>query len=241
MNRILFEESELQGERLLLTGPRAVHIRNVLHSTSGDTLRLGQINGPLFDGTVLRSDAAETELELRQTGSGSRPEVDLILALPRPKVLKRLLPQIATLGVDRLFLCNASRVERYYFDCHVLEPDVLRTQLLEGLTQAGDTHLPEVRLVKRLRHFMEDECALLFQDQTKWLLHPNLGPHLVSQVPEKGRKVIAIGPEGGWIPGELEGFRELGFEAVQLGNRILRSDTATLVALGMVTQTGDPV
>jgi len=238
MNRILFEPGEQVDGTVTLSDHRAQHIREVLNAKVGDELRTGELDGPLSTATVLERSESRIVLKITEGPLPPRPEVDLILALPRPKVLRRLLPQIASLGVDRLFLCNASRVERYYFDCHVLEPDCLHAQLVEGLTQSGDTRLPEVRILKRLRHFMEDDAPNLFQEYHKWLLHPGQGPSLMSKCGNPGRKVLAIGPEGGWIPGELEGFHQLGFEPVQLGTRILRSDTATILALGMVTQSG---
>ncbi len=239
MNRILFEAGELQDEMVVLTDHRAEHIRRVLRAKVGDELRTGEIDGPLSSAKVQELKEERVVLHITEGAIPGRPDVDLILALPRPKVLNRLLPQIATLGVDRLFLCNASRVERYYFDCHVLEPETLRTRLIEGLTQAGDTRLPKVKVIKQLRHFMEDDCSSLFKGSRKWLLHPGTGRLLHAVSTQPGRHVLAIGPEGGWVEGERNGFHELDFEPVQLGTRILRSDTAAIVSLGMLTCSGD--
>src|SRR5688500_19330680 len=85
-----------------------------------------------------------------------RPPVDLLLALPRPKVMRRLWAQLAALGVGRILLTNAARVERNYFDTHVLTSDCYRPLLVEGLQQARDTRLPVVSIHRQLKILVED-------------------------------------------------------------------------------------
>lgn len=177
---------------------------------------------------------AEVTLMLQDGETPARPPRDLILALPRPKVLNRLLPQIAALGVDRLILCNASRVEKFYFDTHVLEERHLRKQLVEGLVQCGDTQLPEVWVRPQLRHFLEDELKGLLVDAEAWMLHPGASPRLGEVSEPPARCVLAIGPEGGWLPSELEAFEAAGFGLRGLTRRVLRSDTAVIAALSQV-------
>lgn len=233
MNRILYEAEELRDGCVVLDDVRATHIRRVLNSKPGDLLRTGEIDGPLSSGTVVETLADRVVLAIREEDTPARPNLDLILALPRPKVLRRLLPQIAALGVDRLILCNASRVERYYFDTHVLEAEEVRKALVEGLAQCGDTRLPRVRLVKRFKHFMEDDLSRSVNTETRWLLHPYGAGSMLAAPMSTGRLMLAIGPEGGWMPYELEAFEDRGFRRVSLFPRILRSDTACVAALGL--------
>jgi len=233
MNRILYEAEEVCDGRLELSDRRAGHIRNVLRSVCGDVLRMGEVDGPLSSGTLAEVSEERVVLEVREEGTPPRSRLDLILALPRPKVLKRLLPQISALGVDRLVLCNASRVERFYFDTHVLRPEVLREALVEGLVQCGDTRLPRVRVIRRLRHFMEDELSEFAEGSARWLLHPYGGTPMLEAAVGKERLVLAIGPEGGWRSHEVEGFEARGFRRVGLSGRILRSDTACVAALSL--------
>ncbi len=234
MNRILFDACERAGDLLVLRDGRAEHIRRVLKAEPGQVLRLGQIDGPLAEGVVLPdSPGQEVWLRLQDGPIPPIPPVDLLLALPRPKVLHRLLPQIAAMGVGRLFLCTAARVERFYFDTHVLDPQALRASLLEGLTQCGDTRLPELRIVRRLQPFLQDELPALCADMDRWLLHPSAPEPLSSAPVFCSRQLLAIGPEGGWVPHELELFAQGGFRMLSMGPRILRSDTATLAALAL--------
>jgi len=159
MNLILIhpEEVDVAG-RARLTDLRAEHIRNVLRAESGKTLRIGLLNGPFGTGTVEKiSDESVTLTCEFEAEVPPRPTIDLLLAMPRPKVLKRLWAQFAALGVGRIFITNAEKVERYYFDTHILEPDFYNARFIEGLQQARDTRLPEVTIVKNLKPFLETE------------------------------------------------------------------------------------
>ncbi|MGA0332446.1 MAG: 16S rRNA (uracil(1498)-N(3))-methyltransferase [Kiritimatiellia bacterium] len=236
MNRILYQKHELAHDQLLLTDHRATHILQVLKAQPGEELRTGEIDGPLSVSEVLKVEHQKVLLRVREEHCPSRPELDLLLAMPRPKVLKRLLPQIAAMGVDRIFLVNAERVEKYYFDTHVLSETFLFQALVEGLQQSGDTCLPRVELVRHLPSFL----AKTDFPANRWLLHPYGGESFLRADLRPGRRLIAIGPEGGWRPAELEEFAEKGFKQVTLFDRILRSDTACVVALGIAVAKGVP-
>lgn len=217
-----------------LGGSRARHVREVLRAERGDVLKMGMINGARMRGTVVALEGDSVCLELEAGEVPERPRVDLLLALPRPKVLKRLLPQIAALGVGRLYLTNAARVERNYFDTHVLGAEFLREALLEGLVQAGDTLMPEVRVVRELKPFLEDEVPELSADMEKILFHPaGADAGGLREAPDRRRVLAAIGPEGGWVPFELALFEAAGFRRVSLSERVLRSDTAVIGALSL--------
>jgi len=116
-----------------LTGPQAQHVIDVLKAVPGNTVRIGMLNGALGSGTVMA--ITDRTVSLRCTFDETvhpRPRVDLLLALPRPKVLRRLWAQLAALGVGQIILTNAERVERNYFDTHVLTEACYRPLLIEG-------------------------------------------------------------------------------------------------------------
>jgi len=183
------------------------------------------------------------------------PSVSLILALPRPLALARLLPMIAQIGVKDLILISAAKVPRDYFGSHLFrKPNELRRLLVEGLCQAGDVRIPRVRVVHRLKPFLEDgELDSLFplDSYARVLAHPmrldSIGietPLRMSQVvfPKSSNSdinnminiVLAVGPEGGWAePYEIDLFKCMGFQHVTLGTRILRSDVAVISLLSL--------
>ena len=241
MNLILIHQHEPDSEGLVrLTGERAEHIRSVLKASHGKTLRIGLLNGPKGRGTVEKVSGREVVLQCEfDEKIPPLPAVDLLLALPRPKVMKRLWAQLAALGVGRILLTNAEKVERYYFDSHILEPDFYNARLIEGLQQAGDTLLPEVRIIKELKPFLEDELNSVFPMSGTRLIADPSGKQNIFQTLEKAKVaniLLAVGPEGGWTTYELALFSTHGFQVFSAGPRILRADTACVALLSMVSE-----
>ncbi len=239
MNRIILDPEELKadGQAVLLTDARAAHLRRVLNVVPGQAVRVGLLDGPLGTGEVMRTEASGVLLRCRwEPVVPNVPRVDLLLALPRPKVLKRLWSQLAALGVGRVYVTNAERVERNYFDTHVLEESFIRGQLIEGLQQCGDTRLPHVSVHRRLKVLLEDELSAAAEGRERLVAHPGGGVRLSEFISahHPGRVLVAIGPEGGWTEYELALFEQHGFASVSAGERILRSDTACLALLAIL-------
>lgn len=240
MNLIIIHPHEPDSAGLVrLSGERAEHIRRVLKAAPGKPLKIGLLNGAKGTGTVEEIYSKEVVLSCKfEETVPPRPAVGLLLALPRPKVMKRLWAQLAALGVDRIILTNAEKVERCYFDSHVLEPDFYTARLIEGLQQAGDTRLPGVRIVRQLKPFLEDELDAVFPMPGNRLLADPSGPRNIFQCLEKRvsqRSCLAVGPEGGWTPYELSLFTAHGFQTFHAGSRILRSDTACVALISSLT------
>jgi len=243
MNLILVREEELgPGKLATLGGERAQHIREVLKAGPGAAVRVGLLNGPLGVATVARVEGERVILScVFEESAPAAPRVDLLLALPRPKVLNRLWSQLAALGVGRIVLVNAAKVERCYFDSHVLLPEIYTPRLIEGLQQARDTRLPEVLVRKRFKPFVEDELEGFFPAGLRLVADPGGGQRVgdlfsarSGQAPE--RVLPAVGPEGGWVSFELDLLRTSGFEVVSMGARTLRTDTACIALLGAVAE-----
>jgi RsmE family RNA methyltransferase len=159
----------------------------------------------------------------------------VLLALPRPKVMRRLWAQLAALGVGHIILTNAERVERHYFDTHVLSEDTYRPLLIEGLQQARDTRLPNVSIHRQFRILVEDHLDGLFRDGIRLLADPSGTTSIQSALAERTsqRVLLAIGPEGGWNAFELSLLAAHGFRLVSLGPRTLRTDTACTALLAI--------
>ncbi len=238
MNRILFESGEVADDGLVsLCDGRARHIREVLRAEPGARLRVGVLDGPCGSALVERSDGATVTLRCvwEPDAEEEGGVLDLILALPRPKVLKRLWAPLASFGLRRLTLVNAARVERNYFDTHWIEAAHYRPLLIEGLQQAGLTQLPVVRVARLLRPFMEDECGAPAPDEIRLTGHPGAAERLrAGPWPRDARVALAIGPEGGWTAFELDLLAARGFRAVSFGAQILRSDVACIAALALM-------
>lgn len=238
MNLLLLHPDDFRDEGIVhLTGRRADHAREVLRAQEGSTVRVGQRDGLTGRATVLANDAAGLRLEVRlETPPPPRAGVTLILAIPRPKALKKVLPAVASLGVDRLFLVNAARVEKSYFDSHVLRPDSIEALFGLGLEQARDTVAPELHLRPRFRPFVEDELPGHLEDVPLRLLPHPIAEQPLQTLPQRrwGPAALAIGPEGGWVPFEVDLLSRQGFLPVSLGPRILRVEVAVPLLLGQL-------
>lgn len=204
---------------------RVQHILNIHKASVGDQLKVGMLDGLMGTGTVTAIHPAEVELSIVLQHQPPRPlPLTLILALPRPKMLKRILQNCATLGVKDLILINSYRVEKSYWQTPILEPESIKEHLLTGLEQGGDTRMPAVRLVKRFKPFVEDELPTLIEDSQALVAHPYTDIACPRNIDE--RVTLAVGPEGGFISYEIDLLMRCGFQAVHLGERILRVDTA---------------
>jgi 16S rRNA (uracil1498-N3)-methyltransferase len=238
MNQIALDRDEVRDDGIaVVRGARARHLQQVLKVAPGHTVRVGLVDGPRGTGTVQETSEDAVTLSCQfETETPTRPPVDLLLALPRPKVLRRLWAQLAALGVGRIMLVNAGKVERNYFDTHWLAPETVRTLLIEGLQQARDTRLPEVSVHRRFRPFIEDELDGLVGAACRIVADPSADPSMAAVVRARTprRCVLAVGPEGGWNPFELTLLASRGFLAASLGPRPLRTDTACVAALALV-------
>ena len=237
MNLILFAADELDRDRLLLRDRRAAHIREILGEK--ECFRVGEINGKIGRGRVVRIDKDVVELAVRlDSAAPPKAGIDLILALPRPIMLKRIIYQAAVLGVGHIYLIRSRRVEKSFFQASLLEESKLREVLLLGLEQAVDTRLPQVSVHQRFKPFVEDIVPNI-EWENRLLAHPDT-KKTFAQLAGQGlsgkgnRLVAAIGPEGGWIDYEVGKFQEQGFQVLNMGPRILRVDTAVVALLAQL-------
>jgi 16S rRNA (uracil1498-N3)-methyltransferase len=232
VNLILLQVTDfIQGTtRVQLDGRRLRHIREVHRALTGDELCVGLAGGLI--GTGIVTSSTETCLEMDVRLDQRPPEmlpVTLVLALPRPKVLKRVLIGAASLGVKKIILINSFRVEKSYWQSPALQKENIEKQLILGLEQARDTVMPEVLLRHRFKPFVEDELPGIIQETLPVLADPS-GP--VPCPREVGGPVtLAVGPEGGFTAYEVEKLVSIGFSAVNAGKRILRVETAVPVLL----------
>lgn len=231
MNLLLLDDADfVAADRVILRDRRLTHMQEVHRAESGDRLRVGRLGGLMGEGRLLRLDANEAELQVSfDQAPPAKLPLTLLLALPRPKMLRRVLQTVAAMGVPRLVLLNSYRVEKSFWQTPFLEPDAVREQLILGLEQARDTVLPEVIIEKRFKPFVEDRLPAMAAGSLGLIGHPGPWPECPRALVEP--VTLAIGPEGGWIPYEVEKLREAGLAPVQLGERILRVETAVTALL----------
>jgi RsmE family RNA methyltransferase len=174
------------------------------------------------------ADGMQLQVQLHQAPP-PRHRFDVVLALPRPKMLRRILRTVAEFGVANLHLINTARVEKSYWQSPLLRPAKLQEALVAGMERASDTIAPQLHLHKRFRPFVEDQLVDLCAGRHCWMAHMD-APRSLAHVPPEPA-VVMIGPEGGFVPFEVELAERVIAQRVHLGARVLSVDTALPAAL----------
>lgn len=247
MNLLLvYEEDRLNTGRYRVTGARYRHVCEVLRAGVGDRLSIGVLNGPKGFGRVTSINQEELVVEVESLDLPPAPEltVNLVCAIPRPKILRKVLFVAGMYGLRSVRFVRANRTDKSYLQTPILQEDSHRPFLLEGLSQGEWTRLPEITVHPLFRPFVEDELPYLpdFHTSNKLLADLATEPKLTDLVQEGigAGHYLAIGPEGGWVDFERNLLETAGFQRFSLGQTNLRVEYAVAVALGQLESASHP-
>ena len=231
MNIVLVHQNDWIADGIaMVRDHRAAHIREVLRAQVGDTLRVGLLGGLCGQGLIEAVEASGVRLGVQLSEPPPpRHRFDIVLALPRPKMLRRILRQCAEFGVANLHLIQSARVEKSYWQSPLLQPARVEDALLAGLERSRDTIAPRVHLHRRFRPFIEDKLPGLCAGRPCWLADMG-APMSLAQAPP-GPALVMVGPEGGFVPFEVQLAESVQAQRVGLGERILSVDTALITVL----------
>jgi RsmE family RNA methyltransferase len=223
---LLFEEDWLEpGRRVSLSGRRRQHVLEIHRARVGDELCVGAVNGATGRGRIVRLDEEILEMEVTLEEEPPPPlAVTVVLALPRPPVLRRALISMTSMGVKRIVLLNARAVEKSYWTSRALEKGAILEQCVLGLEQARDTRMPEVALRERFKPFVEDELGSMVGAGRAFVAEASERVDAPLSLP--GPLLLAVGPERGWNEYELSSLERAGLERLSLGVRPLRVEAA---------------
>jgi RsmE family RNA methyltransferase len=232
VNLLLVDAAEVENGCVTVEGRRATHLREVLGVKVGTTVRTGIVGGGIGTAEVIADTGALT-LRLAITEPAPPPlPVELVLAVPRPKVLTRTIEAIASFAVERITLTNAWRVDKSYLSSPRLEPEALAEAARLGAEQGVTTHAPKILVYRRLMELLDTRFAAPGRD-LRIIAHPT-GTPIERVVGSDEAVTLAIGPEGGWIQRELDTFVARGFKPVSIGAPILRVEAAVSAVLGQL-------
>ncbi len=227
---ILFDSDFIDEHRVCLRDRRLKHVLQVHQAQEGDTLRAGKLNGSLGEGRIITLSKSELIMDVSLHQSPPPPlPLTLIVALPRPKMFRRILRLSAELGIKQLHFIHSYRVEKSYWQSPALEESVQQEHFIAGLEQAKDTVLPTVHFHRFFKPFVEDQLPDISNNSHKLLCHP--GDALPCPHQHNEAITLIIGPEGGFIPYEVEKFKAADFTQVHLGSRIYRVEHAIPLAI----------
>ena len=228
MNLLLVQPSELQGDRLVVRGRRAAHVHSVLKLEPGARIKLGVVRESVGTAEVLSCDGDALSLgDLQMVPAKPTPSLRLVIALPRPKALRRLLQTAASFQVAHIDIVNAWRVQKSYWDSPSVLPEALTNELLLGCEQGRHVWLPTITCHRLFMPFVTEFAS----EGPRLVAHPG-GTRWLRDVDVSAEEAtIAIGPEGGWIEKELASLQQSGFQQVAISKSILRSEIALAATL----------
>ena len=240
MNLLIVEEGSLSPDReFTVGGDHAEHIFCILHAKEGDTVRAGILGGGIGTARILETSRHSARLRLEDVSDPPPPPSNIlpVIALPRPQSFKKTLHFIASSGIRRAVFFHAAKTEKSYWTSSCMAQDAVRAVLIEGLEQGCTTVLPELTFVHSLREFFDSGLsAQLTNDAASLIAHPVDAAPCPVALP--GKVVLAIGPEGGFAPGEVAAFRANGYAPVTFGPHILRVEFALSFLAGRLASTG---
>lgn len=229
MNLILITKTDFIADKTVrFSDARFQQIKKVHGSMAGHTVKIGDLNGLIGQGVIESIDDQQVTLvcELSENPPEKLP-LKIVLALPRPKMIRRIFRSMAELGVSELIIINSYKVEKSFWKSPAITEEKVRSYLVDGLQQAKDTVLPKVSFHPLFKPFVEDKLPAIAENSKKLVAHPGIGeacPHSLNCP-----ITLAIGPEGGFTPYEVEKLIEAGFEGIHLGPRILKVENALTV------------
>ena len=231
MNIVLLDPRQTQAALWSITSKRQLeHLQQHVKIQVGDTLKVGIRGGKRYCCEVI--SVAEQAIQVKALYEENVPKklpVTLIVAMPRPKVLRRLIMDSVTLGVEKIILLHSYRVDKSYWQTPFLQQ--LDQYVTLGLEQAGDTVAPKIEIYKRFKPFVEDQLpSLISADCPAYVAHPYSDAKMPFAIQHPC--TVVIGPEGGFIPYEVELLVKNGCQAMSLGSRIIRTETVIPYVLG---------
>ena len=239
LTRVYVEADLTPGSVVELPSGTASHLAKVLRARSGDELILFNGDGREFIGAIesVRGSRVSASVgDSRHVDRESPLAITLVQSVPRGDRMDFIVQKATELGVARIVpvLSQRSvvRLDKTHSESKVIH---WRAVAVSACEQCGRNRVPAIEPAKPLLNYLGEPAS---GTGLKLVFEPDLGAHAHPAAHDPGRPgvpvgaaEIAIGPEGGFAPDELEAFRVAGYSRVGLGPRILRAETAAIAAV----------
>lgn len=234
MNLLLVSEDKIGADGIFTATPaQSLHIAGVLHGKAGDRIKVGVLNGKIGQAELVEPSRHQAKLRILSLDKEppKKKRLKFVIALPRPQSFKKCLHFLASAGIPEAAFIQTARVEKSYWNSASMTPEAIAEEIFLGLEQGVDTVPPELRFY---RSFTEWQKTALTDPSRKLIAHPVNAAPCPRDASEEDI-CAAIGPEGGFINAEIDRFKELGFECVELGSNILRVEFALAYMTGRLS------
>ena len=230
MNIILFDKGTRHFDS---TDGRFLHIRKVLRLKEGDSFTAGEYDSLRGEAVItsFTDDGLDFTFHPHCDDSALNP-LTMILAMVRPICMKRILRELASMGLSRLILVKSDLGEKSYQEAGLYTNGEYREIVVSGAMQSGHTGIMKVSFASCLEEALE-----MNESDADLLLDNVIGSKRFCELDLKGRDLtIAVGSERGWSGSEREVFLSHSFIPVKMGDRILRSETAAVASSALALE-----
>ena len=226
-----FVEEPITDEKTSLSGPEAHHLIHVLRAKPGERVTLFDGSGAEFPAEITTVSRNNVEFDVLGREDIDRElafELTIGVALPKGDRQRWLIEKAVELGVQRIVPLRTSR--------SVAQPvekalGRLRRTVIEASKQCGRNRLMVIDSPQDWHDFVATEVQATY----RLLAHP--GPIATTpRIEPSGDVLLAIGPEGGFSEDEVTLALNAGWQAVSLGRRVLRTETAAILLTALVSR-----
>lgn len=231
MNLILFEQEEI-GQPIPGYDPRAKHIRRTLKYNEGDSFDAAIVNGEIGKAKIITLDKKELVIEFIPEKLKTEPfPLILIVGLTRPQIAKHIFRESASMGIEELWFYPTELGEKSYLESNFWEEKNYRPQLIKGAGQGVTSNLPDVKIFDSLQNVIEK----IPEDFEKITLD-NVRPKdsITHYSFQKDKIAILLGSERGLTDIERDYLESQEFTMLNMGERVLRTDTACIAGITLV-------
>jgi 16S rRNA (uracil1498-N3)-methyltransferase len=225
VNRYYHSEDLVSGKEILLEEAESRHLAVATRGRTGETVEVLNGKGSLAQAVVQHIDKRKgvlLKLQSVQQETPPKQEVILYQALARPNRLETIVEKCTELGVTEIQLFPGERSERG-------KTKRLENIAISAMKQCGRLYLPKIHEVVPIAKWEKFSQQVLFGDLSKEAIPFPVG------LAAKESVGVVIGPESGLSPKELTLLKELGAQGVTLHKNTLRTDTAAIIAVALLT------
>ncbi|MBN2694071.1 16S rRNA (uracil(1498)-N(3))-methyltransferase [bacterium] len=232
MNMVLFEKNDfISDSEIVISDRRVDYIKSVHKADINSILKIGILNGDIGVGKIVAIDDSSIKFSIEiQNRAPLKNNSILAVALPRPKIVKKILQLGVAGGFSKIIFFKSWSVDKSYWNSPVLEKNEIEKELKLALEQSVDTILPEVEIYKAFKPFAEDIVPNLLNDRDGYLFHPKKESGKIDKISDS---ILFFGPERGFIQYEVDLLNSKGVKTLSMGDRILRVEQAVGALLGV--------
>jgi len=244
-HRFFITPQQVEGEYIAIKGTDVNHIRNVLRLKSGDKLVVSDSENFEYDVRIKESAASgiKTEILERRPIEPTNCKIILIQAISKGSKMDMIARQATELGVNSIVpIITGRTVVRLDEEKKANKRQRWQKVAREAAEQSQRSTIPEILPIagwgEALEMISSFNRVIVFWEETNKLFSKEalcIGEWMQECQDNKNRSyAVIIGPEGGFAPEEIDDLKERGASCFSLGRQILRTETASVVALGII-------